>query len=159
MRPLGDNLVMRVEHSLMGLLPLQEAAKELPNYFSVTWGQSRGEKIISKSGWKNLSRNQPCWNSNCRLIASRSVRNKGLFKTKQNKTVCGSSISSSIPYQDNHLRFVNGKKDVYVCLYMCVFLLHKYMCRYDQIWSLKDHFETFILKWRLSLLTQTYKNI
>ena len=83
-RPLGDNLVMRVEHSLMGLLPLQEAAKELPNYFSVTWGQSRGEKIISKSGWKYLSRNQPCWNSNCRLIASRSVRNKGLFKTKQN---------------------------------------------------------------------------
>lgn len=51
---MGSNLAMRVEHSLMKLLPLQEAAKELPNSFC----DIRTKRGGGGGGWGRLLVNQ-----------------------------------------------------------------------------------------------------
>ena len=44
----------------------------------------------------------------------------------------------------------------YVCVYFCYINACADMIKFEVS---KGHFETFILKWRLSFLTQMYKNI
>ena len=77
MGPLGVNKVMRVKPSWMGLVPLQEEARELVSSLSVKWGHK--ETVLCE----RVSRASPDTKSagtlNLDFPTSRTVRNKCLL--------------------------------------------------------------------------------